>query len=372
MTDSDVPPGLPTRAREFYRRLLEVGPLVASGLAAILVFLFAVQLLGTATEAAGVLLERAFRLVVVDDASTLGLSWLATYGLTNGSVVAALGVSLLRSGIVSPGQAFLVVVGSRLGGAAIVVLVGAFEYLQHRQQRTLGEGLSLGLLTFVVTFTIYLPVAVAGIVLRPAVQPVLLDASRTFDLPVRLLQYLDPATRTVTSRLGPGLALAVAIVLLFGSLWLFDRVLERVETRTIRRYVVRHLQRRWTAFTIGFVVTGATTSVAFSLGVIVPLYNRQYVRREEIVPYVLGANIGTLLDTLVVAVVLETAAGVAIVLLVMGLATLFTLVALVVYEPYAAVVDAGQDRLLGDRRFLVGFGVLLVAVPLALLLVPHA
>jgi len=56
---------------------------------------------------------------------------------------------------------------------------------------------------------------------------------------------------------------------------------------------------------------------------------------------------------------------------VVGLATLFTLVALVGYEPYAAVIDAGQDRFLEDRRFFVGFGILLVAAPLALLLVPH-
>jgi len=135
--------------------------------------------------------------------------------------------------------------------------------------------------------------------------------------------------------------------------------------------VFQHFKQRWIAFAIGLLITGVTTSVAFSLGVVVPLYNRQFVRRKEITPYILGANIGTLFDTLVVAFVLETTAGVAIVLLVVGLATLFTLVALVGYEPYAAVIDAGQDRFLEDRRFFVGFGILLVAAPLALLLVPH-
>jgi sodium-dependent phosphate cotransporter len=148
-------------------------------------------------------------------------------------------------------------------------------------------------------------------------------------------------------------------------------VLERVETDTVRTYVFQHFKQRWIAFAIGLLITGVTTSVAFSLGVVVPLYNRQFVRRKEITPYILGANIGTLFDTLVVAFVLETTAGVAIVLLVVGLATLFTLVALVGYEPYAAVIDAGQDRFLEDRRFFVGFGILLVAAPLALLLVPH-
>lgn len=61
------------------------------------------------------------------------MSWLVTYALTNGSVVAALALSLFQAGLVSLSEAFLMVAGSRLGGAAIVVLVGVFEYLQKRR-----------------------------------------------------------------------------------------------------------------------------------------------------------------------------------------------------------------------------------------------
>lgn len=371
MTGSDESSGAaiyPTGLRDW---LAAVGPIWAGGLATVLLFLFAVQLLGTATEAAKPFIERTLRRIVVDDSSALGLSWLTTYGLTNGSVVAALALSLLRSGLVSVSEAFFMITGSRLGGGAIVILIGALDYFQNRHRRTLSEGVSLGLLTFLVTFTIYLPVTVLGFIVLTRFPSGLLAATRGLDISVRSMQYFETVTDAVTRTLGPRIALFVALALLFGSLWLFDHVLERVETETIRKYVFRHFERQWMAFGIGLLITGATTSVAFSLGVIVPLYNRQFVRREEIVPYLLGANIGTLFDTLVVALVLETTAGVAIVLLVMGLATVLTLGTLVGDDPYAAVVDAGQDRLLEDRRFFVGFGVLLIVLPCALLLVPH-
>lgn len=371
MTRSDGTSDPAGRASALRDRLLEVGPLWVGALGTVLLFLFAVQLLGTATEAARPLVQRLLRRVVVDDASALGLSWLATYGLTNGSVVAALSVSLLRSGLVTPSQAYLMVAGSRLGGAAIVVIVGALDYAQGRQGRTLSEGTSLGLLTFLVGFTIYLPATVLGIVVLSTFRSPLLTAARGLDLPVRSLRYFEPATAALTDVLGPGIALVLAVLLLFGSLWAFDSLLERVETETVRAYLFRHFRRRWRAFGIGLVITGATTSVAFSLGVVVPLYNREFVRRGEMVPYVLGANVGTLLDTLVVAVVLETGVGVAVVLLVIGLATLLTLVALVAYGPYSTLVDAGQDRLLEDRRVFAGFVVFLVVAPLALLVVPH-
>jgi len=278
------------------------------------VFLFAVQLLGAATEAAEPLIARTLRRIVVDDGSAIGLSWLTTYGLTNGSVVAALALSLLRSGIVSVIEAFLMIAGSRLGGAAIVVLIGALDYLHKRHGRTLSEGISLGLLTFLITFTIYVPVTVLGLVALTAFQPKLLAVTRGLDLPIRSLQYFDPLTDAVTRALEPANALILALALLLGSLLLFDQVLERVETDTVRTYVFQHFKQRWIAFAIGLLITGVTTSVAFSLGVVVPLYNRQFVRRKEITPYILGANIGTLFDTLVVAFVLETTAGVAIVL----------------------------------------------------------
>jgi len=83
--------------------------------------------------------------------------------------------------------------------------------------------------------------------------------------------------------------------------------------RLRRRYVSR-LQNKWVSFGLGLIVTGVTTSVAFSLGVIVPLYNRGHIKRDEIMPFVLGANIGTLVDTLIVAIALNTAVGVLIVL----------------------------------------------------------
>ena len=343
----------------------------AGAATAVVGFLFAIQLLGTATDAAGPVVERLLDRVVVGDASALGLGWLVTYVLTNGSVVAAVAVSLFRSGVVTTSEAFLLVAGSRLGAAAIVVLVGALDYAQKRHGRTLGEGTSLGLLTFLITLSVYVPVTLAGYLLLPVLHPFLEDWSSGVDLSLGSLQFLESVTAMITSVLGPALALLVAVALLFGSLRLFDRVLESVRAAPLREYVFEHFQRRWTSFVVGLVVTSLTTSVAFSLGVVVPLYNRGFVRRREMIPYIMGANLGTLLDTLVVAVVLESPVGVVVVVLLLGLATLLTLALLVVYGPYLAAVETAQDRLLEDRRALLGFGLVLVAVPLALVVVPH-
>jgi len=344
-------------------------PLGAVGV--VVLFLFAVQLLGTATDAAAPFLRRLIRQVVVGDAGALGLGWLSSYALGNGSVVAALALSLFNADVLAVGQLFAMVAGSRLGAAAIVVVIGAIDYFQ-KQRFSLQRSVSMGLLTFLLTHSIYLPATVIGYVALPWVTGPVARSIPALDPAVNPLGLFEAVTEGITALLGPTLAFLFAVALLFGTLKLFDRLLASVETATIRQRFFSHLRRTWVSFAIGLVVTTVTTSVAFSLGVIVPLYNRRYVEREELIPYVLGANLGTLFDTLLVAVVLETGVGVAVVLALLGLATLVTLGALVAHGPYSRLVVAMDDRLIEDRRLFVIFVLALALVPAVLMLAPLA
>ncbi|WP_236544798.1 sodium:phosphate symporter [Salinirussus salinus] len=344
-------------------------PLGAVGV--ILLFLFAVHLLGTATEAAAPTIERVFFQVVVGDASALGVSWLGAYVLANGSVIAALALSLFSVDIVSPPQLFLMVAGSRLGAAAVVVFIGALDYFQKKRY-SLRKAVSMGLLTFLLTLSIYLPVTVLGYVTSPYLHAPFRAASRGWTIGFQPLAVFDPFTVAITTSIGPVLSVLVAVGILFGSLKLFDRLLTKVDTATLRQRFFSQFQHAWVSFAIGLAVTTVTTSVAFSLGVIVPLYNRGYVERDELIPYVLGANLGTLFDTLVVAVVLDLPFGAAVVLELLAIATLVTLGALTVHDTYSRFIATVYDRLLDDRTAFTAFILMLLLVPLALLLVPLA
>lgn len=342
--------------------------LTVASVGVVLLFLLAVQLLGAATEAAAPALRDPLLLVVGGDPSALGAGWLGAYLLGNGSVVAALAVSLFAADLLSGSQLFLMVVGSRLGAAGIVVVIGAVDYFQRRL--SLAEAVSMGLLTFLLTLSVYLPVAALGYLGLPLVA----SADARLRLPAGWSPFdlIEPITSFVLAHLGPGITFLLAVAMLFGSLKLFDEVLSRVDTRTLRRRLFDHFERTWVAFGLGLLVTGMTTSVTFSLGVIVPLYNRGYVKRDELVPYVLGANIGTLLDTLVVAAVLGSPRGITVLLLILGVATAVTAGFLAVSGRYSRVIGLVDDRLLEDRAAFVGFVTLLLVIPLGFLVLPMA
>ena len=329
-------------------------------------FLFAVRLLGAATAAATPAIERALPRVVHSDATALGAGWLAAYALANGSVAAAAGVALYASDLLATSGLFALVAGTRLGGAAAVVLVGA---LTHARRDGVGvrEATGLGLLTFVVTHTVYLPATVVGLLALDPLVAGFLGVGRR--VTAGATPAVDgPVIAAVVDAVGPLPATVLAVVVLLVTLRLFDRLLRGLDPETIRERVVARVHGApTTAALVGFVVTGLTTSVAFSLGVVVPLYDRGYVRRAEVVPYALGANLGTVLDTLVVAALLGSDRAVAVVLVLLAVSAAVTLVGLAAHDAYVGWVGAVHDRLLTDRWAFGAAVALLVGTPLALL-----
>jgi nucleotide-binding universal stress UspA family protein len=107
---------------EILTRGRESGPLVLGAFVSLLLFLFAVQLLGASTAAAAAPLERFFRRYVAGSGRALGANWLATYVLTNGSVIAALSVSLFKTGILT---------ASRLFPDASITVLHVIDYIEE-------------------------------------------------------------------------------------------------------------------------------------------------------------------------------------------------------------------------------------------------
>jgi sodium-dependent phosphate cotransporter len=338
-------------------------------LGVVVLFLFAIGLLGSTTDALSPILRRVLGRVVTGDASALGVSWVASYVLANGSIVAALSLTLFNAELVTATQLFAMVVGSRLGGAGVVVFLGVADYL-NEEMESLSESLRLGLLTFLVTHSVYLPVLALGYVSMPLIRGLEANARAVPELTVPIPNALSILSTGMIDTLGAGVAFLVAIGSILLSMRLFDRLLDTVDKQRLRRRYLSKLNDKWVSFGLGLVFTGLTTSVAFSLGVVVPLYNRGHVKRAEIMPYILGANLGTVADTLIVAVALNTPIGVATVLLVLTAGFITTMVLLAYYTTYGALIDRIQDALLTRPIYFAGFLLSLAVVPLLLVFSP--
>jgi hypothetical protein len=110
-------------------------------------------------------------------------------------------------------------------------------------------------------------------------------------------------------------------------------------------------------------------SVSVSLSILVPLSHRGFVRRENVVPYIMGANITTFIDTLLAAVLLNNPTAFTIVLVQMvGVGLVSLLILLTVYHPYERALLRSVSWITRDNRHLAIFMVTIFVVPLLLLL----
>ncbi|MEJ7583242.1 MAG: hypothetical protein WKF43_03970 [Acidimicrobiales bacterium] len=330
-----------------------------------------VTALGLMKEGAKELIPSLEGSVFTDNAwSTLGLGWLGACLVLSGSPVAASSLTLLEGGAITRDQSFTMLTGSRLGAAFVVLVVGSLYAVRNRHQTSRRGPVSIGILSLLTTATVYVPGAVVGyIMLRRG----LLD---DFDIGTSpgLTSLTDTAfgwAVDVLKDVAPDWSLfPVGLLLLLLGFSVFDRVLPTVGSEQLDQRENSWYTRKWPMFLAGCGVTLLTLSVAVSLTVLVPLVARGVLRRANTIPYIMGANITTLADTLVAAIVIGNQDAVRVVVAVTVAVTVWTLLLLITAYPLLRRLILGTARrVLGSQVRLGAFALCLLAVPLALIAV---
>ncbi|CAN5699884.1 hypothetical protein BH20ACT1_BH20ACT1_11690 [soil metagenome] len=307
--------------------------------------------------------------VFTDNAwSTLGLGWLGACIVLSGSPVAASSLALLDGGAITRTQAFTMLTGSRLGAAFVVLVVGVVYAVRRRGTSGRRAPISIGILSLLMTAVVYLPGAVLGYVLLTrgtfdgfdiGTSPAITSATDTlFGWAVELIGDLLPGW----------LLFPVGVGVLLLGFQLFDKVLPTIGSHQLEDRADAWYTRKWPMFGLGLAVTVLTLSVSVSLTLLVPLVAKGYLRRANTLPYIAGANITTLVDTLVAAVLLGNQDGVRVVVAVTVAVTAWTLVLLALGYPLLRRLCLGfVGRALGSTPRLAAFTAVLLGVPLALI-----
>ncbi|HLF40453.1 MAG TPA: hypothetical protein VI854_03155 [Acidimicrobiia bacterium] len=287
------PAGPPPPAKN---RALAVVAKVGWALLALGLFVGSLQIMKAGAEA---LIPALSGSVFTDNAmSTLGLGWLGACVVLSGSPMAASSIALLDGGAITRSQAFTMLTGSRLGASFVVLVVGFIYAMRRRGGRR--APLSIGILSLTMTMVAYVPGAAIGFLLLQsgaldgvdvAAPPGLLSVTDV------LFGWMADGAKAVL----PGWGLfPLGLAVLLVAFKLFDRVLPDLSGESLGRHNA-WFRRPWAMFGVGCAVAFMTLSVSVALTLLVPLVAKGYLKREDTLPYIAGANITTLADTLVLA-----------------------------------------------------------------------
>jgi solute carrier family 34 (sodium-dependent phosphate cotransporter) len=335
-------------------------------LLALFLFVGALQLMKAGASGLDILQERGF--LVKNPGSTLGLGWVGALFVLSGSPVAATALTLVAAGSITEIQGFTMLTGSRLG-AAFVVLVVAVVYALRSGEGERMKPVSTAVMALSTTALVYIPGAFIGysILHFGPFHSMELRFPHQFGDLIDLI-YGDLIARVET---WPGFVLFLGgLGVLLLSFKLIDAVMPQLDERTIGARRLEWLKRKWPMFGLGSLVALITMSVSVALTVLVPLVAKKYVKRENILPYIMGANITTLGDTMLAAFALHSPAAVRIVLAELIAASLLSVILLAFFYPQTRrAVWKFQRQMVKSKPRLAAFTAGLFLVPIVIMTV---
>lgn len=335
-------------------------------IASLFLFILAINLMKVGARTLAPLLTQSR--LVENVPNSLGLGWLFTYLLMSGSPVAATALTFLDAGALDAAGAFAMISGSRLGASFIVLLIGFIYVLRGRDRST---SLGMGLLSYMVTATTYGASFFLGLLLleRGVLSGMQLGTGAALGSIMDLL--FDPLAQAIASVLPRWLLFPVGTAIIIVSFNLFDRCLPQMSVKESQVGQVSQLvYRPLVMFLLGALITLISMSVSVSLSLLVPLSNRGLIRRENVIPYIMGANITTFVDTLLAAVLLDNPQPFTVVWAQMVSITVVSFIVLVTfYRRYEEAMLAVVGWVTASNRNLTLFMVAIFALPIILLLV---
>jgi sodium-dependent phosphate cotransporter len=255
--------------------------------------------------------------------------------------------------------------GSRLGASFIVLLVG-FLYAIRSQNRR--ESIGMGVLALSMTAAVYVPGMLVGYGLLKAGVLSGIHWQTSAELNTVIDAVWGPLVTFAGDALPGPLLFPVGLAVILASFKLLDQVLPSLDGERHAESRRHWLKRPWPMFGLGCLAALLTLSVSVALTVLVPLASKGYIDRREAIPYIAGANITTLADTLVAAMILGNPVGVQVVLAeAIGVAAVTLVLLAVAYRPLSRGILGLEEWIVATTPRLVLFVAGLFILPVGLL-----
>jgi solute carrier family 34 (sodium-dependent phosphate cotransporter) len=360
---------VPVVGRGTFRRVLDrtitVATRVALFASALFFFIGSLQMMKTGAAGLEALQNGGF--LVHNAGSTLGLGWIGALIVLSGSPVAASSLTLVAARSITESEGFAMLTGSRLG-AAFVVLCVAVVYALRGGKGKRGKPLTTAVMTLTMTIVVYLPAGALGLWLVDSGTLAGIPLSSPAAITGVIEGLFGPIIEKVSVLPDPLIFVGGLLALLL-SFKLIDAVMPSIKSETLDGSRYGWLQEKWPMFLLGCIVALVTMSVSVALTVLVPLVAKGYVQEKKILPYIMGANITTLGDTLLAAYALQSEAAVRIVLIQVFVASVVTLTLLTFFYPRVQrAIWVFQRAVVTSKPRLASFTAALFLVPLSVML----
>jgi len=287
----------------------------ASILAALLIFLFALDLMISSLQYLGTVAAESIILATSNPFTGLFIGLLITALIQSSSAVTSMVVALVASGSMTIEGAVPIIMGANVG-TTITSSIVSLGFITKKKEfmRAVSAGTYHNFFNILTVFILF-PLEYYYGFLSSLSEYI---ASTFFNQPIGPVKGefsmfgtgFGPIVNLLVSRIHNGFILAVlSISLLFGSILFFRKVLSnQLGFRSQERFQRFFFKSPLKSFGWGLLTTAAIRSSTITTSLVVPLVAKKVVKLRAAAPFIMGANVGTTITAFMAAMFNSNAA----------------------------------------------------------------
>ncbi len=346
---------------------------VAGSIVALYFFISAIMLI---KESAGLMAEflaEKIVLVIRDTTSGVFAGWLGTALLHSSGAFDSIVVAFVSSGAMPLALAVSTIIGAELGTTVTPFLISVLNQVRGRKHQDAAFNVTLTHVLYnLFTLAIFYPAELFfGTFTWIALQGsnIFVKAPWLNAIP----DVLDVATPWVPIVLGyipPWAGLIAGAVMLVLALAGVERYMTEIFNMPRSWNLIRAtFQKPLRAFLAGFLFTLLIPSTTVMVSLLVPLATSGVIGAEfYILPYILGANIGTVFDVMIAAMATGDPIAMGVWLVHLSVNVLGALIFLPLMKPFSRLIKATADRVAASPRLTLAITAIFHLIPAAIIL----
>lgn len=307
----------------------------------IYLFVSAIVLIKSSAKIMGVALAEKIVLVIRDTTSAVFAGWIATALLHSSGAFDSIVVAFTSSGVMPLNLAVAAIIGAEVGTTVTPFLISVIERMKGEHESEASFTVTMSHVLYnLVTLAIFYPLELFfGVFTNIATQgsnvfvkmpwlnavPDLLDVVTPWVDP--LLDYIPPWSGIVLG--------ALILILALGAV---EKYMTAIFSMPRSWNLIRStFTRPKRAFIAGFLFTLLVPSTTVMVSLLVPLATSGVIKADYyILPYILGANIGTVFDVMIAALATGDPIGLGVWLVHLSINLIGALIFMPLLKPFAA------------------------------------
>ena len=346
---------------------------IIGSIVALYFFISAIMLIKESAGMMAAFLAEKIVLVIRDTTSGVFAGWLGTALLHSSGAFDSIIVAFVSSGAMPIGLAVSTIIGAELGTTVTPFLISVLNQVRKKPHQDAAFNVTLTHVIYnLCTLAIFYPAELFfGTLTWIALQGsnIFVKAPWLNAIP-DVLDVATPWVPALLQYIPPWLGIILGAVMLILALGGVEKYMTEIFNMPRSWNLIRAtFQKPYRAFLAGFLFTLLIPSTTVMVSLLVPLATSGVLGAEfYILPYILGANIGTVFDVMIAAMATGDPIALGVWLVHLSVNVIGALIFLPLMKPFSRVIKATADKIAASPRLTLVVAAVFHIIPAVIIL----